>query len=90
MRYSEFSAIAGERLYKCAVCGEEYGQGGIWSRTGEDITICPDDECIRSILHLAIDALLDGPFMDDPEGLTKYWQAATTDALKFKKEEDAT
>ncbi len=45
----------------CSVCGEKMAIGGYWA-CEKDITLCTNQECIDSILHLVIDAYMSREF----------------------------
>lgn len=43
----------------CFNCGSNIKQGGIWYGVNQEVTVCPDDECIKSIIKLSIDSISD-------------------------------
>lgn len=69
----------------CFNCGEEIGQGGVWMGRGQEVTLCSDEECTRSLIHLAIDALQDAAFLGEPhKNLARTLKGMTAEALKQK------
>jgi hypothetical protein len=61
MKLSEMYAVEKDHKRKCFNCGEVVGQGGYWMGAGHDVAVCPDEQCVEGLIHIAIDSLLDGP-----------------------------
>lgn len=66
----------------CISCGTETRQGGIWHGINQEVVVCPDEDCLKSLLHLAFDAIED--VVIDKGDSRRYWNDLANDVLKVK------
>lgn len=70
--------------YKCVICGEETTEGGYWLGRGGEIVICASPACVMTLLHLAVDALVDVPWRDGIGEEYQEWRQMTDDVFEVK------
>jgi len=81
----QFNYVSRETEYRCFSCGEVSLGGGYWLGRGIEVIVCHDPGCIESLLHIAVDALIDGG--NEPTRVKSVLRRMTTKVLEKKGEE---
>ncbi|MCG7346398.1 hypothetical protein MHZ92_20030 [Sporosarcina sp. ACRSL] len=70
---------------KCFHCGNDTRQGGIWQGIGYDVAVCPDEDCMRALLHTVYDAMKDTMPLDEDKRHVSRWFMELTAEVSTEK-----